>query len=141
MTLIFEATCSACDYGSDFHSEGYFSVIVDDPSTSVHAHPEEPRLAILAHPLESMILENLGFTFTSAVLGGRMVYVKNVACKACGKMYKIRRLGAGFASLGGTGCLVMLPLSGAIGVTVGLNSKSIFLGFMAGWFAPIDFVG
>jgi hypothetical protein len=139
MPLIYETLCSACDYGSDAHSEGYLAVIVDDPCTSMHAHPDEPRLVILGHPLESMILEEFGFTFTSAGLGGRMVYVKNVACKVCGTMYEIRHLGAGSGSLGGTGCLVMLGLSGAIGVAVGWNSESIFFGFMAGWFALLGF--
>jgi len=61
MPLIYEGTCSACDYGSDAHSEGYLGVIVDDPCTSMHAHPDEPRLVILGHPIESMILEDLGF--------------------------------------------------------------------------------
>src|SRR5688572_21278386 len=102
MPLIYEATCSVCDYGSRAHSEGYLAVIVDDPCTSVDAHPDNPHLVILAHPLESMILEELGFTFTSAGLGGRLVYVKNVVCKTCGTMYELRRLGAGSGVLGGT---------------------------------------
>jgi hypothetical protein len=139
MPVIYGATCSACDYGANAHSEGYLAVIVDEPCTSMHAHSAEPHLVILGHPLESMILEELGFTFTSARLGGRMVYVKNVACKECGTMYEIRRLGAGSASLGGTGCLVMLGLSGAIGVAIGWNSESIFFGFIAGWLALLGF--
>jgi len=135
MPLIYEATCSACNYGSGAHFERYIAVIVDDSCTSTHAHPDEPHLMILGHPLESMILEELGFTFISAGLGGRMVHVKNVACKACGTMYEIRRLGAGSASLGAAGCLVLLGLSGAIGVAVGWYSESIFFAILAGWFA------
>ena len=139
MPLIYEATCSACDYGSGHQSEGYLAVIVDNPCSSPHAHPDDPRLVILGHPLEPMILEELGFTFTSAGFGGRMVYVKNVACKACGTMYEIRHLGAGSASLGGIGCLVMLGMSGAIGAAVGWSRESILLGFVVGWVALMGF--
>ena len=140
MPLIYQATCSACDYCSEAHPQGYLAVIVDDPCTSMHAHPDEPRLVILGHPIESMILEELGFTFNSAGLGSRMVHVKNVACRACGTRYEIRRLGWGSASLGRAGCLVMLGLAGGIGVVVGRNSESIFFGAMAGWFAFLGFI-
>lgn len=140
MPLIYQATCSACDYGSDAHSEGYLAVIVDDPCISMHAHPDEPRLVILGHPLEAMILEELGFTFASAGLGGRLVYVENVVCKTCGAMYEIRRLGAGSGVLGETGCLVILGLLAAIGTAVGWTCESILLGFLAGLLTFLGFI-
>ena len=132
MPLIYEATCSACDYGSGHLSEGYLAIIVDEPCCSIHAHPDDPRLVILGHPLESTILEELGFTFTSAGLGGRVVYVKNIVCEDCGAMYETCRLDAGSGSLGGTGCLVMLALSAAVGAAVGWKCESVPLGFTAG---------
>lgn len=127
----YEVACSACDYVSDVDSEDYLAVIVDEPNTSIDAHPDEPRLVILGHPIEDMILEDFGFTFTSAGLGGRIVSVRNVACKSCGAMYEIRRLGASFILLEGTGCLAMLGLSSVIGVGVGWSEESIVSGVMA----------
>src|SRR5689334_13177820 len=87
-----------------------------------------------------MILEELGFTFCSAGLGGRLVYVTNVVCKLCGTMYEIRRVGAGSGVLGGRGCLVMLGLAVALGVGIGWSSESIFLGLMGGWLALVGFL-
>jgi hypothetical protein len=139
MPFIYQATCSACDFGSDAHSEGYLAVIVDDRCISIHAHPDDPRLVILGHPLESMILQELGFTFASAALGGRLVYVTNVVCKACGTMYETRWVGAGSCVLGGTGCLVMLGLAASLGVVIGWSSESVFFGFLGGWLALIGF--
>jgi len=137
MPSIYQARCSACDYVSPRHAEGYLAVILDEPSNSLYALREDPRLVILAHPLESMIMEELGFTDWSAGLSGRILRIHNVACRACGTFYELRRLSAGSAALGGRGCLVMLGLAGAIGGYVGWKCESFPIGFIAGWLGLI----
>jgi transcription elongation factor Elf1 len=112
-------------------------VILDEPSTSMHAHPDNHRIVILGHPIESMILEELGFTAQSVALGGRLLFVQNVACRACGTMYETRRVGADSAWLGGSGCLVLLLISFAVGIVVARYQESYLLGFVAGWLALI----
>ena len=106
MPIIYETTCSACGYVSPEQSEGYLAVIMDEPSLSMHVHPDDPRIVVLGHPCEDMILEELGYTFETAGRGGRLLYFRNVVCRKCGTMYEIRRLGT--ASPGCFACLGFL---------------------------------
>jgi hypothetical protein len=133
MPIIYEARCSACKYASPVHSEGYLAVIVDEPSSSIHVHPDDARIVILGHPLESMILEEQGFTFESAALGGRLLYVQNVVCRGCGSMYEIRRLGATSAVMGLSGCFAILGLAAGVGLFAGWHYESFLIGFVASW--------
>jgi hypothetical protein len=130
MALVYEARCSACEYASPVQSEGYLAVIVDKPTSSIFAHPDDRRVVILAHPLESMIMAEQGFTYESAVLGGRLLYIQNVVCSACGTIYEIRRLGATSAVMGLTGCFAILVVSAAVGVWVGWHYESFLIGFV-----------
>lgn len=133
MPIIYEARCSACTYASPVHSEGYLAVIVDEPASSVHAHLDDPRIVILGHPLESMILEEQGLAFESAALGGRLLYIQNVVCRACGTLYEIRRVGATSATMGLAGCFAIIAFSAGAGVLAGLHYQSFVIGFVAGW--------
>ncbi|MCE9532398.1 MAG: hypothetical protein K8T89_14950 [Planctomycetes bacterium] len=109
-------------------------MIVDEPSQSSHADPDDRRIVILEHPLETAILKELGVTEWSAGIGGRMLYIRQVVCRACGTLYKVRRLSA---TTGSTGCLVILCLSAGIGAYVGWQRNSFPLAFLAGWLGMI----
>lgn len=128
MPVIYQGVCSACAYDSGRRSEGYFAVIVDKPCASMWTHSDDPHLVVLAHPAESFILDELGDTLTDVCLSGRMVQVRNVACKNCGTMGEVRRLHAGLSDIGCAGCLAMMCVAALAGVAVGCRS-----GFLAGW--------
>jgi hypothetical protein len=133
MPTIYEARCSSCDYASSHCPEGYLAVVVDEPSSSMHVHPAHNRIVILGHPLEAMILEELGLSFETAALTGRLLYIHNVVCSACGTMYEIRRIGASSSVWGCSGCFVILGVSACCGVIAGWASESFWLGCLAGW--------
>lgn len=132
MPVIYQATCSACEYKSPLYSEGYLAVILDEPSSSMHAHPDDPRLVILAHPAESSILDELGFDYKSAAIGGRLLYVRNVVCRSCGTMYEVRRIGGGAAAIGGIGCSIIMGLAICASAMIGWQHKSVWVGFLCG---------
>lgn len=137
MPPIYRSTCSACDHVSPVYSHGYLAVVVDHPFPLIYAHPDDPRLAILAHPVEAVIMEKLGVTFSSAELAGRLVDITNVSCGDCGTMYEIRRVGAGRAAFAGTGCFLILALAAGIGAAVGRHFESFLVGLLAGYFSIV----
>jgi hypothetical protein len=134
--LIFEGCCSACGAVTPRTSGFYRAVYLDEPTTSAHVHPEDPHLVILAHPVESLILQETGCTDLSATLGGRLVSVVVVFCLSCGHLFEIRRLTAGFVTLGVGGCLGALALSVAMGVAL-----SLWIGGALGVVAGVAGVG
>src|ERR1044072_275065 len=119
MPPIYQAICSACNHASPVHPAGYLALILDAASPCRHAHPDDRRLIILGHPLESMILEELGFTLESAAISGRLLYIQNVVCLGCGTMYELRRLSANSGAMGISGCLSMFGVSVGIGFFIG----------------------
>jgi hypothetical protein len=133
MPEIYQGRCAACEAVTPMTSGFYRAVFLDEPSTSPHAHPDEPRLVILGHPIEDLVLKEVGFTSPSASLGGRLVYVEQLFCRSCGRLFEVRRLTAGVvSSLGCGGCLVCLGLCIAAGVAVGLQVGGS-LGFTVGY--------
>jgi hypothetical protein len=130
MAVIYEGRCSACD-ASTLTADGYLAVSVDEPA-SAHAHPNDPYLVILAHPCESLILEEIGYTYKAAALGGRLVGVTNVFCRACGQPFEIRHQTAGLAAFGCGGCLAMMAVAAGAGVGVSLLVDD-WIGYVAGW--------
>ncbi len=133
MASLYKLTCSACNYTSPAQSGHKAAVIVDEPSSSNHVHPDNDRLVILAHPLESLILKELGISWGSTAFGGRGMHIHCVICRECGTIYEIRRLSAGLAALGCSGCFTILGLSVGIGILAGWQLESIWLGVVAGW--------
>lgn len=78
-------------------SGGYDAIIVDDLSAVArnHTYPDsDERIVILAHPVESLILQKYGLTYTSAVLAGRFLLIGEHFCESCGHLYKSRELGS-----------------------------------------------
>lgn len=82
MPTIYQARCKICSFRSELFTEGYGAVFVDTPSsnapTSVvagavlnesvsgarFAEQADPRLVVLAHPIEASILAGIGYTWT-----------------------------------------------------------------------------
>lgn len=117
MPAIYEGRCSACDAVAARTTNGYMAVYVDEPA-SADAHPDDPHLVILAHPCESLIMQDTGHTYVSATLGGRMVSVAVVFCRSCGRRFEVRRLTAGLGAFGCGGCLVVIAGAIAVGIWV-----------------------
>lgn len=132
MPSIYEARCSACHAVAEAGcSDGYWAVCVNEPA-SEHAHPEDPYLVILGHPCESMILAELGDTFSAAAWNGRLVSVAKVFCKNCGRRFEIRRISADLIAFGGGGCLGIVALAAAAAVGVGRWVGASWVGHFAG---------
>jgi hypothetical protein len=126
--VIYEAKCSKCAYRFGGLA-GYQAVIVDQPDDSSLAHPEEPRLVILAHPGESHILARCGFTYQTAARDGRLVAVKNVACSDCGTRYELRRVDANSVQLlGDAGC------AGIAVAQLAVLTIAAIIGWQSGWY-------
>jgi hypothetical protein len=131
MPVIYEGRCSACAADTGRTSDGYQAVYVDEPAAA-YAHPDDPHLVILVHPCESLILEEIGETDQAAALGGRLVRVRKVFCKACGRPFEVRRLTAGPTAFGCAGCFGVVALAVAAGVVVGWQVGHGFIGYIAG---------
>jgi predicted Zn-ribbon and HTH transcriptional regulator len=133
MPVIYQGRCTACDAVTGSTSDGYSAVYVDEPATA-YAHPDDPHLVILAHPGESLILEEVGYTHKAAASGGRLVAVRQVYCKECGRPFEVRRLTAGLTALGCGGCLGVVALAAVAGVGIGVLVGG-WVGDVAGWTA------
>jgi hypothetical protein len=132
MPLIYEGRCSACNAVTGMTSDGYQAVYVDEPATE-NAHPDDAQLVILAHPCESLILEEIGYTHEAVAWGGRLVAIRQVFCKGCGRPFEVRRLTAGLTTFGCVGCLGMVVLAATAGVGVGLLVGRGWIGYVVGW--------
>lgn len=140
MPLVFEGRCSACGATSPRVTDGYLAVALDEPAPVDLAHPEEPNLAVLAHPGEHSILKRIGYTLDSAARHGRLIRFTTAVCLTCGRFFETRRLAAGLICLPPWGCLLGLAAvvwSGLeVGLAVALNIGTgwgVFAGCMTGW--------
>jgi predicted Zn-ribbon and HTH transcriptional regulator len=125
MPMIYEGRCSACEATTPRTSDGYLAVIVDHAPQD-YRHPETLNMAILAHPLETLILEELGFTYRSATRAGRLVSVDSVLCRDCGRPFEIRKLTAGL--IPAIGCLPVIILASIAGIIAAVQLNSLFWG-------------
>jgi predicted Zn-ribbon and HTH transcriptional regulator len=105
--LVYQAQCSSCGYASSQHPEAYFAVVVDQWRHPTHGHPEAPCVASLEYPVNTKLLTELGFTFRSAMLSGRILLVKNAICRKCGVMREIRFVYASMRAFGRGVCLTI----------------------------------
>jgi len=116
MPVIYQGQCQNCQYKSPHTSGGYAAVVLDEPIQRIDSHPDDPRIVVLAHPLESQILADLGYAFTSATLAGRLLIIQEFFCKSCGNLYEVRNLGTSPV----VGCIPSLIGGGLCGVTTGI---------------------
>ena len=132
MPTILQAQCDRCGYASEHFSEHYGAVLVDDlpcdtpqylvagaaliqtSVTAQTAKSEDPRLLVLAHPRESDILANAGYTWRTVAAEGRYVAVQSGMCRSCGQRFDYRWLA--YAALAGRSSGIGLGLvCGVIG--------------------------
>ena len=88
------------------------------------AEQPDPRLVVLAHPIEDHILAETGYTWTGLARAGRYVRVRRVVCRDCGTPFEVRRLAWPPAVGCQVGCLSGL----AVGIGVGLWAQSFWVG-------------
>ena len=131
MPAIYKGKCSECDYESQGTSGGYRAILMDEPSDSRHVHPTDKRLIILAHPVESLILEEIGIKDSEALLMGRTISVTVHFCNGCGSLTETRELLDN--SNGSYGCLTNLFVSITTGVVVGFATNHVAYGMIAGF--------
>ena len=146
MPPVYQASCFNCKYQSTVFPAGYGAVLVDEPLAGApksflagmvgfgDKQPEmsvstTPNLVVLAHPIESAILESTGHTWKSLMLEGRHVTVQLLVCADCGALYERKKLTAPFA----IGCLPTIAVGVVSGFTLWLYLSSIIIGIFVGY--------
>jgi hypothetical protein len=117
-------------------------VFVDEPSVGVSgsvvagavlhgaagetdfAERTDPRLVVLAHPIEDHILAETGYTWSGLAVAGRYVRVRRVVCRDCGTLFEVRRLTCPPA----LGCQVGCVSGLVVGIAAGVWWRSFWLG-------------
>lgn len=110
MPDIYQAKCDSCSYTSDLFPSEYGAVFLDEPpvhesmptvaGATLHddvveaeiMEQSDPRLVVLAHPIEHSILSDTGYNWVSLALAGRYVRVSCVLCAKCGTPSEVCRL-------------------------------------------------
>jgi hypothetical protein len=151
---IFQARCENCDFASAVFPAEYGAVFVDQPQANnsgtvvagavLHgdaknaeiAEQADPRLIVLAHPIEFEILAESGYTWTTLAWAGRYVRVRRVVCRDCGTLFEIPQLTFPPAVGCEVGCISGL----VIGVAVGIWRRSLVVGFGAAYTAVLGCV-
>ncbi len=144
MPLIYQARCENCSHAGALYLKEYGAVYLDEPHTrgrqvvfakgmvhsvaakSAVATFEDPRLLVLAPPMEREFLAQAGLNHWTVRKVGRYVRINPVVC-VCGTIFDVRRLTSPPWPDFDTGCLpaLFLPLS------VGLWLQSFLAGFAA----------
>jgi hypothetical protein len=141
LPTIYQARCDRCTYASDVFPAEYGAVFVDEPlggSVSVVAgavlhgatgdvgiaEQSDPRLVVLAHPIEDHILAETGYTWTDLAIAGRYVRVRRVVCRSCGTLFEVRRLTCPPA----LGCQIGCVSGLVVGIAAGVWWRSFWLG-------------
>ncbi|HEY1186457.1 MAG TPA: hypothetical protein VGE74_02320 [Gemmata sp.] len=164
MPTIYQARCDRCSYASDVFPAEYGAVFVDEPPVggsgavvagavlhgyareAVIAEPSDPRLVVLAHPIEDDILAETGYTWTGLAWAGRYVRVHRVVCRDCGTLFEVRWLTCPPA-LGCLGCQLGCATGLLTGIGVGIWQRSFCVGFsttygvLLGSMAVVSLVG
>jgi len=107
MPTIFQAQCRRCSYRSDIFPAAYGAVLVDEPaaercnhvvagavlmapaSDAPIAQQHDPRLVVLAHPIEQTILAGTGYTWAGLAWTGRYVRIRRAVCQSCGTIFEV----------------------------------------------------
>jgi hypothetical protein len=143
LPIIYQARCNRCTYASDVFPSEYGAVFVDKPPVGGYgtvvagavlhgavgeagiAEQADPRLLVLAHPIEDHILAETGYTWTGLALAGRYVRIRRVVCRDCGTLFEVRQLSCPPALGCQIGCLSGLVVC----VVAGVWGRSFWLGF------------
>lgn len=143
MPTLYQGICSECGHKTAIMPEWYGAVLLDEPVTKLQgqvagatlhvqgaiAEATDDRLLVLAHPIEDSILSTTGYSWSDLVWQGRYVVVSNVACRDCGNVFSIRRLGVP----GAVGCLPALLVGSACGIAIWMSKGSVADGLITGF--------
>jgi hypothetical protein len=133
MSAPYRVCCGRCGYAAPASQACDAAVVVDEPSSSLFAHPEDKRLVVLpSFESQESILKELGLSYRAAALTGRLVLIRKVICRTCGTLYELRKLGVGLAAPGCSGFFLMALVAIVGGVTVGLITRAWWAGLLAG---------
>jgi predicted Zn-ribbon and HTH transcriptional regulator len=140
---ILRGRCKDCGYESDRFADISLAVLLgrDHLALRVPEHEhlisdevgelgafEDLCLLMLPHPGEARTLEGVGMTLVDASRQGRMVRLRTVVCRACGTVYRQRRL---FAAVGSTGCAIGIAVCLVSGIGAGVWGGSFEIGVLA----------
>lgn len=141
MPELYRGVCSHCDYRTAIMTGGYGAVLVDQPPDEFQsevagaclfsdargemAEAADPRFVALAHPLESTILADTGYTWRDLFWQGRYVSVTNVVCRHCGRTFQKRQL----AAPADTGCTTAILIGVTVGIAAGVITRSFVVAF------------
>lgn len=121
MALIYRIACATCGHGPAIPSEQrpnhHRSFSIED--SFIELTTSDGQQVALAHPGESTILEEYGYTWRSARAEQRLHLVTPRICSKCGQLSLYREPYRSFA-----GCLVLVTLPIAILALVLLSSAS-----------------
>jgi predicted Zn-ribbon and HTH transcriptional regulator len=139
---LYQGVCRNCSHRTAIMTAGYGAVLVDRPldrsQTEVAgacllsaaagklAESADPRFVVLAHPLESKILADTGYTWNDLYRQGRYVLVTNVVCRRCGAVFQKRELGAP----GEPGWVVAILIGLLSGTAAGLWAHRLLVGVL-----------
>lgn len=148
MPTIYHAHCDLCQYTSDVFPAEYGAVFVDEPPmtagsgsvlagavlneqtlNTTFAEQADPRMVVLAHPLEESILAGTGYTWIKLALVGRYFRFRRVICRSCGTLFEVRWL----TCPPGLGCQVGCVSGILAGIGYGVWRQSFCAGFWAGY--------
>jgi hypothetical protein len=93
------------------------------------AEQSDPRLVVLAHPIEHRILAETGYSWMGLTVAGRYVRIRRVVCRDCGTLFEVRRL----TSPPTVGCQIGCVLGLVVGLATGIWRRSFPFGFSAGY--------
>ena len=148
---IYQAQCGSCGFKSSVFPAGYGAIFQENPSpqrisTVVAgavlfgegspgpiANQGDARFIVLAHPAESSILKEAGYSWGTLLWAGRYVHIRHVVCTACGWPFEVRRL----TSPPAAGCLVGLLAGLIVGTAFGVWARGVFAGFLLGYAAAM----
>lgn len=134
MPTVYQGTCTACGYEGRPVTAGGPCLLVTDADEDRRRRAGEP-VPVLLHPLVPSVLDEFGLSFALAAWGGRLVEVRRVVCRDCGRVYDRRRLTAGGVPVGCGGCLGIAAVGGVVAVATGAAAGNPFVGLAAGGLA------
>jgi hypothetical protein len=131
MPVVFQGCCSACGYDTPPVTAGGPCVLVTDADEDRRRRIGEP-VPVVLHPLAPYVLDEFGLSFASAAWGGRLVEVRQLVCRDCGRAFERRWLTAGGVPVGCGGCLGIVAAGGLAAAATAVIAENPFLGLAVG---------
>jgi hypothetical protein len=136
MAVVYRGSCSVCGYESEPTTAGGPHVLVTDDDEDRRRRAGED-VPVILHPLTPYVLDEFGLSFAAAAWDGRLVDVRRLVCRDCGRVYESRRLTAGGVPVGCGGCLGIAAVAVVIAVAAGAILQNPFAGVTVGALAGV----